>query len=450
MITFYDFGGVASLQVYGPDPFFAGSRTSNGSTGAHTLLMSADVQENDIVLVLCHTSAEALATPSGYTALTPQSTGTAATAGSVGLYAFWKRAGASEGNVSIADSGDHTISGLVLIRGCVESGDPFDVTAGDVQASASTSVVYPSVTTTVDNALILLIAAHGVDISTDTISIAANSSLCRLTQDLSHQSTTGTGGGFAVTSGLKRQKGATGTGSATTTSSLQARMTLALKPIVSDVPSFVGGGGLASGTAGISPAIPVGVVADDFLVLVVESANEPVAAPSGWSEMSSSPQGTGTAAGTTSTALQVFTKWATGSDSAPSVNDAGDHTSAQVFAFGGCLTGGSPIDVQTGNVEAAGSTAVTYPSVTSTVADDLVVYLVSWATDIASDRHSGFTGGNATRIGERFDGGSALGNGGGFALLTGHKNTAGATGTPTATLATSTVQGRIVFALKPA
>ena len=74
--------------------------------------------------------------------------------------------------------------------------------------------------------------------------------------------------------------------------------------------------------------------------------------------------------------------------------------------------------------------------------------IVARAADSSSAQLSGWTNSNLTSLTERVDGGTTSGNGGGFGVATGVKATAGAYGTTTATLSTSSVQGRMSIALK--
>jgi len=132
------------------------------------------------------------------------------------------------------------------------------------------------------------------------------------------------------------------------------------------------------------------------------------------------------------------------------VADSGDHQIARIITFRGVIASGNPWDVAVGSVAATASTAVSIPGATTTVANTLVVAIVANATDTTSARTSGWTNANLTSLTERMDNNTSSGNGGGFGVATGVKATAGAYGATTATLATSSVQGMLSFALKPA
>lgn len=216
--------------------------------------------------------------------------------------------------------------------------------------------------------------------------------------------------------------------------------------------SYVGAGTFTAGTGASTPPIPAGAVAGDIMVLLCETSNAVIVndaalQSAGWTPFSSSPQGTGS--GTTATRLTSYWKRHTGTESNPALGDSGDHTGGIVMVFRGCKASGSPIDADAGSVAASASTSVSCPTITTTGADRMVVAAVAWSTDSASAQTSSWTNANLTGLTERQDSGSTAGNGGGISVATGVMATAGAVGATTATLATSSVQGRIQFALIP-
>ena len=217
-------------------------------------------------------------------------------------------------------------------------------------------------------------------------------------------------------------------------------------------PTYQAVGTVASGTGAITPTWPTHQ-AGDVALLVIESANQAISlsTPAGFVEVTGSPQGTGTAGGTAATRLAVYWKRATtSSESSPTVADSGDHQIARIITFRGVIGSGNPWDVTAGGVAASASTAVSIPGATTTVANTLVVTIVANGTDTTSAQTSGWTNANLTSLTERMDNNTSSGNGGGFGVATGVKATAGAYGATTATLATSSVQGKLSIALKPA
>lgn len=192
------------------------------------------VAAGDIALLFIQSSNEAIATPAGWAQVTnsPQSTGTAATAGAVRIAVFWKLCNGTENGttVSVADTGNHTVGQIAHYRGC-DNASPFDVTAGGTKAAASTTATLPAVTTTVADCLIVLVSGNSNDANSTTMYSAwTNANLVSLTERIDRSVNSGTGGGFGVADGSFVGPGNTGTTTATETSSRDAYLTIALKP----------------------------------------------------------------------------------------------------------------------------------------------------------------------------------------------------------------------------
>ena len=146
-------------------------------------------------------------------------------------------------------------------------------------------------------------------------------------------------------------------------------------------PTFVAAGTFASGTGAITPGLPAGLADDDLLIAIFETANQAITL-SGWTELASSPQGTGTAAAIGAVSLTAFYKFYTTGDTAPTSSDSGNHQAGRIFAFRGVDTT-TPIEDTAGSTVAA-SNIQALPTVTSTSADALVLYLVANDRDIAT------------------------------------------------------------------
>lgn len=213
--------------------------------------------------------------------------------------------------------------------------------------------------------------------------------------------------------------------------------------------TYVGKSSFASGTAALSVGAVSGVAADDLLLLFVESANQPVAAPSGYTQVTNSPVAIGTAAAAGGVALQVFYRIATGADTTTTVADSGDHTTAIKMAFRGVSTS-TPFDATpVSGTKTTASTSSSYPGITTATANAMVVYASALDLDAASTATtSGQANANLTSVTERHDQTTSSGFGGGLVITTGMKATAGATGNLTATV-TSTTQVYLTLALRP-
>lgn len=214
--------------------------------------------------------------------------------------------------------------------------------------------------------------------------------------------------------------------------------------------SYVNKSAFASGTGALSVGAVSGVVADDLILLFVESANQNITTPSGFTQVTNSPVSTGTAAAAGGVRLAVFYRFATGADGTTSVADSGDHTTAIKMAFRGVNTT-TPFDATpVSGVKTPASTTATFPGITTATANAWIVHASGLDRDAASTTTVGTaTNANLTGITERHDQTISSGVGGGLVVITGTKATAGATGNTTATV-TSTIQVYLTLALREA
>jgi hypothetical protein len=150
------------------------------------------------------------------------------------LTVFWARA--SSGAMAaptVADLGNHQLGEILTVRGCIASGDPWDVTAGDVQSTATTAVSVPGATTTVSDCLVVMIASNGFDTDIAQTSGWANPDLANVTERGDINTALGHGGGFGFATGEKAAVGAYGATTATLAgASQQGRLSIALRPPV--------------------------------------------------------------------------------------------------------------------------------------------------------------------------------------------------------------------------
>jgi len=172
-----------------------------------------------------------LSTPAGFVAVTNSPQATGATTAGTRITVFWARAtSASMAAPTVADPGDHVYARILTYRGVISTGDPWDVTGGGVKAAASTTVTVTGVTTTVADTLIVQAVARDNDSTAAAFSAQTNANLTSITERSDAGTTSGNGGGFAVWDGVKAAAGATGDTTATVTSSINAFLTIALKP----------------------------------------------------------------------------------------------------------------------------------------------------------------------------------------------------------------------------
>jgi hypothetical protein len=216
-------------------------------------------------------------------------------------------------------------------------------------------------------------------------------------------------------------------------------------------PTFFGRGTENSGTGAVTYQYPFPFDGGEFLLALVEDANEgatPTPTPSGWGLLTGTPVGTGAAAGAASTAIRAYYKFAAPGDTLSfTLGDLGDHQVGALFSVLG-VDATNPFDVAAVTGTAAASTAVVFPSITTVTNDALVLCFVADAFDSATAQGSAFAHAGLTGVGSGSFG-SASGNGGGISYLYGVRAAAGATGTGSCTLANSSVQALLTIALRP-
>src|SRR5437870_9935113 len=205
-----------------------------------------------------------------------QGTGTTNNTGTR-LTVFWSRAtSTSMGNVGLTGTGmDHQIAQIITFRGVVATGNPWDVTAGDVTPSTTTAVSIPGATTTVPDALVVAIVSNGSDLSAAQVPGSfTNSDLSSVTKRQDNNTTASGGGGFTVATGSKALAGAYGPTSATLGfSSLQGRMSIALQPPVTIIAD-----GTNPGPTTIAPGTAAATDVDAFTLQTTSGTDTVTAA----------------------------------------------------------------------------------------------------------------------------------------------------------------------------
>lgn len=150
-------------------PYFAGAGTLQGASSAGVITCSwpAGHQPFDIGLLFCETANTNQTTPAGWTPVANASQGTGSGATATRLQTWWARA-ASDAEVApqlTSISVDHRVGAMITIRGCITTGGPIHVSAGDVLASAAVGFTIPGGTTSIDKCLIIAAIANGIDIN---------------------------------------------------------------------------------------------------------------------------------------------------------------------------------------------------------------------------------------------------------------------------------------------
>lgn len=215
--------------------------------------------------------------------------------------------------------------------------------------------------------------------------------------------------------------------------------------------TYLGDGGQGRGTGTVIYSIPSGTQNGDLLLLVIETANQIVTEPGEWLDVPSSPQGVGTAGGSTSTRLKIMYRWVDGTSINTTVADPGNHQTGAILAFRGVDTT-NPFNASAGSTKSTSDTDCTFPSITTTVDNCWVLLAEAHALPDSNSngQTSGQTMASLSSLTEQVDYNAASGNGGGFSVATGLKSTAGSTGTGSATHSVNTADATITLALAPA
>lgn len=194
------------------EPTFVASGDIASGTADVTVDPPASHLSGDVELLYVETgpaSAPVLGTPHGF-AVVPDSPGAAAVGDPNGcrLTVFWRRWDGIAGSPVITDPGNHAIGVVLAFRGCIDTGDPWDVTAGGIdEDGVDAPVAIPGDTTTVADCLVVAATGHGRDIATAHFTSITNSSLTSVTTRVNAGSIAGNGGGFGIATGVKAAAG---------------------------------------------------------------------------------------------------------------------------------------------------------------------------------------------------------------------------------------------------
>lgn len=231
-------GNEASATPTAAPPTFVAAGAISSGTATITPALPAGIASGDVLLLFVETANEAvsISNPNGgtWTGVTgsPQGTGTAASTSATRLTAFWSRFNGTQGAPTVSDSGNHQIARMIAIRGAAASGNPWDVTAGGVEATADTSGSIPGATTTVANTLVVVAGSGSApDLNgTSNFSSWANGNLTSLTERTDDTRNPGNGGAIGIATGVKAAAGAYGNTTVTYGSSaVKGMISIAIK-----------------------------------------------------------------------------------------------------------------------------------------------------------------------------------------------------------------------------
>lgn len=213
-------------------------------------------------------------------------------------------------------------------------------------------------------------------------------------------------------------------------------------------PTWVGASTTHGGAAGGNIDFTASARASgDMLYVAIASANEAIATPTGFDELSVSPQSRGTAAAVGGIRLAVFEKESDGTETTVAIADPGNHVFAAGFVIRPATGQSIEIDASAGK-NAAAATTHSGNAITTTAPDCLVVDIWGTDQDGLGFNYTGHTNADLASLTERIDGGTASGVGSGVAVFTGQKATAGSVAATTASSLGSAAWCAITLALK--
>jgi len=201
-------------------PIFQAAGALIGTSGINAVVSWPTHLTDDIGLVVIETSGNSadLTPPAGWTAIpnTPVSDTAGFPTGSK-LYVWWKRAAsASESVVNTGGALDHILARIYTFRGCVTTGNPYNVTTTGAKTTISTTATVPALVTTVNDTLITMVVGRPNDSSvTIHFGVPVNANLTALGEAEESGTTIGNGGGFVVSYGEQLTAGNTGTSTLT-------------------------------------------------------------------------------------------------------------------------------------------------------------------------------------------------------------------------------------------
>lgn len=214
------------------------------------------------------------------------------------------------------------------------------------------------------------------------------------------------------------------------------------------IPTFIGMGTWTTTISGDATVdFHASTAIGDTIIVMVETANEAVATPSGWTS-AYTPTGTGTAALSGSVRLYVFYRVYDGTFASVAIPNGGDHSWCISFTVSGVAWVFA--EVASTQIDTPGTTAISCPTGTTTTANCLIAHCIATAHDAASaQKVTGWANANLANVTERYDNCTDTNAGGGLWLCTGELATAGAIGTTTATATGGWKHEYLTLALVP-
>lgn len=204
--------------------FQAISATIASAGGANATYTIPTHQANDIILVVVQNYSNNSAVPlealtfaqntAGFTILTHKTEQN--NPSQRALFVYWVRA-TDDATVSpsITCPTNHQVGCVAVLRGCITTGNPWDVTAETDYDTTTTPWIWPTVTTTVADTLIGFFGGSMRDNTGEWMGTLTNTNLASITQQFDDSVTTNAGGGTCIITATSASAQAIGTTSGT-------------------------------------------------------------------------------------------------------------------------------------------------------------------------------------------------------------------------------------------
>lgn len=359
------------------------------------------------------------------------------------LTVFWKRGTFDEAPLELP--GSMYIRGMLMIyRGCVETGNPWDDTAA--ATGTGTTITFGALTTTETYTAPIHFTAFGTDYvsgssgrslhdwtNADIDGLAEHIELADSSVGIGNSTAIGkhfaTAGVHPATTARKEDHVSLGNAWAAWCGALKRRATADDRPYSVWPSTFDRTPGGLGADFGFYPYYKIG----DIVLMFTETLDQAVTAPAGFTVIPGTPViDVGVAR------LSGFYRFIDGTeDVPPTFADTGQQILAVMGVVRGAVATGNPFNVTAAGTTGTG-TSMTAPGVTTTVANTMVLNAFSSSRNSNSASVSGYTNADLTSITEQIDDfDSDIVDGGGVAASTGIRAAAGAVGATAATQATS-------------
>lgn len=294
---------------------------------------------------------------------THQGVGTAGAAGATGLQVYWKIAEASEGTITVPDSGVYTMGWVMAYGPSPNTSSPIEGTpVGGTEATSDTSGSATQMTTGFADETVVVVVSNAVDSTTAQYQAGfTNANLTGLATRINQNSQTQNGGGCGSCDGVKATAGATGATTWTQqAASAKCFQTFALRnpaAAVNQQAGYAEGTGDAEdATASVQDGVTETVTsADTVSVQVVYIPAAGVTATAGSADGAGDAQAAGvTASGTSSPAQAGGAGEAPNAGVTASGTVAPDAAGATGFAYDAVAVTGSGTLVSAGSADGAG------------------------------------------------------------------------------------------------